>query len=77
MSDQRDRLERLRDDLRSALDQCEPNVMPQLAAQYRATLADLAQLDAQDTGSSIRDDLKDARDRRKQRQRRATPRKQA
>lgn len=44
--DRRAALERLRDTLAATLDECDPNVRPQVAAQYRATLADLAALPA-------------------------------
>lgn len=42
--DQRQALETLRDTLAGLLDSTEANVHAQLAAQYRATLADLAAL---------------------------------
>jgi hypothetical protein len=38
------RLERLRDQFEAALSSCSENMLPQLASQYRATLADLAAL---------------------------------
>lgn len=41
-NDRRQALERLRDTLAADLDVAEPNVRAQLAAQYRATLAELA-----------------------------------
>ena len=61
--DHRAALEALRDTLASLLDTSEANVHAQLAAQYRATLADLAALDnvaAKPKG--LRDELKAKRD---------------
>lgn len=46
MDDHRLRLEKLRDQLADAIATTGPNVLPQLAAQYRATLADLSALPA-------------------------------
>lgn len=55
-NDRRRALEQLRDTLAAALDSAEPNVQAQLAAQYRAALAELAGLP--DTGRvSKRDEL--------------------
>jgi hypothetical protein len=42
--DHRKRLETLRDRLEAALETCSENMLPQLAGQYRACLADLADL---------------------------------
>jgi hypothetical protein len=42
--DHRKRLEALRDRLEAALETCSENMLPQLAGQYRACLADLADL---------------------------------
>lgn len=56
-------LEELRDTLASLLDTTEAQVHAQLAAQYRATLADLAALDdAKPTPKGLRDELKAKRD---------------
>jgi hypothetical protein len=64
VDDHRDRLELLRDQLSDALAsaaETNPNMLPQLAAQYRATLADLAALPAVDGAVSKRDELKERR----------------
>ena len=42
VGDQRVALLALRDTLAAAMDSCEPNMLPQIAGQYRATLADIA-----------------------------------
>ena len=42
--DARAALEVLRDTLARSMDECDPNMHAQIAAQYRATLADLAKL---------------------------------
>jgi len=42
--DVRTALVALRDSLAAAMDSCEPNMLPQLAGQYRATLKDLVEL---------------------------------
>jgi hypothetical protein len=57
MSDQRVRLERLRDQLESALLEASPEMLPQLAGQYRATLADLAKIDDAAPKAMLHDDL--------------------
>lgn len=65
----RDRLVALRDRLERAIDAAGENMLPALAAQYRATLDDLARVDA-DVAPPARltDDLKAKRsDRRKRR----------
>ena len=66
--DHRAALEALRDTLASLLDSTEAQVHAQLAAQYRATLADLAALDAVTAKpKGLRDELKakrEAKDRR-------------
>lgn len=60
--DQRKALEALRDTLAQLLDVTEAQVHAQLAAQYRATLADLAALDVPATSKSTVDQLKERRD---------------
>lgn len=76
MADDRfSRLEALRDRLETAILESEANVLPQLAAQYRATLTELSEIAAQTTPSSMVDDLATARKIRKERQRRPTERK--
>lgn len=52
-----ERLEDLRDRLESALSVASPEMLPQLAGQYRATLTDLAKIDADEPRSMIHDDL--------------------
>lgn len=59
--DRRVRLEALRDQLTSALDTCSENMLPQLAGQLRATLADLAALPAPEDKVSLTDELKQRR----------------
>jgi hypothetical protein len=59
--DQRVRLERLRDQLTAAIESCSENMLPQLAGQLRATLADLAALPAPEDKVSITDELKQRR----------------
>ena len=61
--DRRQALEHLRDTLAATLDECDPNVRPQVAAQYRATLADLAAL-PKAQGSPL-DELKKRREERR------------
>ena len=64
--DQRAALEALRDTLAALLDTTTSQVHAQLAAQYRATLADLAALDgANAKPKGVRDELKAKRDSRK------------
>ena len=48
--DHRRRLEELRDKLERALGSCTENMLPQLAGQYRATLADIAALPPESQG---------------------------
>ncbi len=60
--DTRKALEALRDTLASLLDSTEAQVHAQLAAQYRATLADLAALDDSAKPKGLRDELKAKRD---------------
>ena len=55
--DHRRRLEALRDMLDSALSVASPEMLPQLAGQYRATLSDIAKLDAAEPKAMIHDDL--------------------
>lgn len=59
--DRRVRLEALRDQLTAALDTCSENMLPQLAGQLRATLADLAALPAPEDKVSLTDELKQRR----------------
>ncbi len=59
--DHRARLERLRDQLTSALESCSENMLPQLSGQLRATLADLAALPVPETKVSRTDELKQRR----------------
>ena len=64
--DRRATLEALRDMLSAQLDGTEAQVHAQLAAQLRATLADIAEIDAA-TGAKpkgVRDELKSKRDAR-------------
>jgi hypothetical protein len=56
--DRRARLEELRDQLASALASCTENMLPQLAGQYRATLADIAALPPVVVKVAVKDDLK-------------------
>lgn len=65
MSDQRERLERLRDKLSAAIDGASMEMLPQLSGQYRATLADLAKLDDREPSVMIHDDLREVRRRRR------------
>ena len=61
--DTRAALEALRDTLASLLDTTEAQVHAQLAAQYRATLADIAALDGvAGKPKGLRDELKAKRD---------------
>lgn len=62
----RDALVALRDTLATMLDQTEAQIHAQLAAQYRATLAEIAEIDLAATGKpkGIRDELKAKRDAR-------------
>lgn len=59
--DRRQRLERLRDQLTAAIDSCSENMLPQLAGQLRATLADLASLPEPVERQSLTDELKQRR----------------
>ncbi len=59
--DHRARLERLRDQLTAAIEGASDNMLPQLAGQLRATLADLAALPALEDKVSITDELKQRR----------------
>lgn len=72
LSDRRRRLEELRDQLHSALTTARDEMLPQLAGQYRATLADLAALEAESPRAEVEDDLKAARERRRAGQRKKT-----
>lgn len=60
-NDHRARLERLRDQLTAAIESCSENMLPQLAGQLRATLADLAALPAPEERQSLTDELKQRR----------------
>jgi hypothetical protein len=62
----RKRLEDLRDLLESALSVASPEMLPQLAGQYRATLIDLAKIDAAEPTGMIHDDLVAKRRERRQ-----------
>jgi hypothetical protein len=59
--DRRQRLERLRDQLTAAIESCSDNMLPQLAGQLRATLADLAALPEPVERQSLTDELKQRR----------------
>ncbi len=61
-ADRRERLERLRDQLADAIAGAEANMLPQLAGQYRATLADLAALPPVVGKVSVKDELKARRE---------------
>jgi hypothetical protein len=67
----KERLEQLRDTLAAAIEVADPNMLPQLAGQYRATLADLAALDATTPKVGIQDDLRKRREERRKGQRSA------
>lgn len=67
----RARLEALRDRLEAAIEVSDPNMLPQLAGQYRATLDDIAKLDAQAPQAGIQDDLRKRREQRRAKQRTA------
>lgn len=69
MSDHRERLEALRDQLAQALADADANMLPQLSGQYRGTLDDLAKLDAKSPAAGIQDDLKELRRKRRHQQR--------
>lgn len=62
--DRRVALVTLRDSLASAMDECTTNVLAQIAAQYRATLVELAEM-APDVVVSKADELKARRASRK------------
>ena len=64
--DRRAALVELRDTLASLLDSTEAQVHAQLAAQYRAALAEIAEIDAAraDKPKGVRDELKAKRDSR-------------
>lgn len=59
--DRRQRLEALRDTLTAAIESCSENMLPQLAGQLRATLADLASLPEPVERQSLTDELKQRR----------------
>ena len=68
VEDQRARLEALRDKLAAAIETCTENMLPQLAGQYRATLAELTALPPVVDGPvSLIDQLKDRRERKQDR----------
>jgi hypothetical protein len=58
MSDRRERLEDIRDQLTAAMGSAEPSVMAQLAGQLRQTLKELDELD-DGAGGSTADDIAD------------------
>jgi uncharacterized protein (DUF2267 family) len=62
--DRREALVALRDTLAVMLDQTEAQIHAQLAAQYRATLAEIAEIDSAAAGKpkGVRDELKAKRD---------------
>ena len=60
--DRRRALEALRDVLAGLLDDGPPGIAPQVAAQYRATLADLADIEPPRSKSAV-DELKERRER--------------
>lgn len=64
--DRRKALVELRDTLAVMLDQTEAQIHAQLAAQYRATLSEIAEIDAALNGKpkGVRDELKAKRDAR-------------
>lgn len=66
MDDRRQSLVELRDRLREAIDMASMEMLPQLAGQYRATLAEIDQIDAAAGGGGIQDDLRDRRIKRHQ-----------
>jgi len=65
MDDHRERLEDLRDKLAMALGQCSENMLPQLAGQYRATLADIAALPPVVEAQSVTDEIRARREKKK------------
>lgn len=64
MDDRRERLEKLRDQLAAAIECAEPNMLPQIAGQYRATLADIAALPPVVEKVAVKDELKARRQNR-------------
>lgn len=71
--DYRRRLEALRDQMESALSVASPEMLPQLAGQYRATLSDIAKLDAAEPQGMPHDDLVERRRARRLELKSATP----
>jgi len=65
VDDRRVRLEQLRDQLALALGQCSENMLPQLAGQYRATLADIAALPPVVVAQSTTDEIRARREKKK------------
>jgi len=63
--DRRRALEVLRDTLAAGLDAVDPNVLPQLAAQYRATLADIEALPRVTAVIPKKDELRERRNARR------------
>lgn len=53
MSDRRERLEKLRDDLRAAIDVVDPDKLAPLAKQYRDTLAEIDDLAPEQEGDAL------------------------
>jgi hypothetical protein len=74
MDNHRELLTALQARLEAAMDDAPPQMLPQIAGQYRACLTDIAALDSEVPQAGIQDDLKAKRTERKERQRRATPR---
>lgn len=66
MDDRRKRLETLRTQLEQALSTCSENMLPQLAGQYRATLADIAALPPEAQGE-VKASVSDFESRRQKR----------
>jgi len=65
MDDRRVRLEGLRTQLEQALSTCSENMLPQLAGQYRATLADIAALPPVVEAQSVTDEIRARREKKK------------
>ena len=72
--DHREKLIALRDRLERSMDESPPQMLPQIAGQYRATLADIAALDSAAPQVGLEDDLKKKRAQRRELQRKSVPR---
>jgi hypothetical protein len=59
MSDRRERLIAIRDDLTTAMQNAEPSVMAQIAGQLRQVLKEIDELPADDEGKSARERFAD------------------